>query len=108
MNTIDPRLLQAVAARLASARQNPPTVLRTLLQWTSIPLLLIVGAVGSAVLVFLTSPSGSGLTSHWPVGFAAMFLGAVLRDVGLARKVARLWLPQSHFIDWDKVNEFTA
>ena len=45
---IDPALLHAIAAKLASARLKPPTVIGILCHWSSIPLLFFVGG-GAAV-----------------------------------------------------------
>lgn len=104
----DAKLMQTVASHLAAARDNPPTIAGTLLKWPGTPLLLIVGAVGTAVLTLLVSGDGSELTSHWPLGFASMVFGAFLRDLGLARHVKRMWPPQSHFIDWSKVDQFKS
>jgi hypothetical protein len=95
-----------VASTLAGARKNPPTILRTLSKWPGTPLLLIVGVVGTTILAVLAHSDDSEFTSHWPLGFAAMFFGAFLRDLGLARRAKRFWLPQAHFIDWEKVDEF--
>lgn len=105
---VDPTLLHAVAAKLADARQNPPTVLRTLSKWPGTPMLVLIGVAGTAVLAFVAAPDDSALTSHWPLGFAAMIFGAFLRDLGLARRIKKLWAPQSHFIDWAKVDELTC
>ena len=101
----DPTLLRAVAAKLADARQTPPTVIGTLSKWPGTPMLVLIGVAGTVVLGFLTASDDSALTSHWPLGFAAMIFGAFLRDLGLARRVKKLWAPQSHFIDWAKVDE---
>lgn len=104
-STVDSTLLRAVAAILADARQNPPTVIRTLSKWPGTPMLVLTGVVGTVVLGLLAAPDDSTLTSHWPIGFAAMIFGAFLRDLGIARRAKRLWAPQSHFIDWAKVDE---
>lgn len=68
-------------------------------------MLVLVGIAGTAILTFLSDSSGSALMSHWPVGFAAMIFGAFLRDIGMARRVKKLWRPQSYFVDWAKVEE---
>jgi hypothetical protein len=41
------------------------------------------------------------------LAIAAFSFGAMCRDLGIAIRSVRFWLPQSHFIDWNKVNEFT-
>lgn len=106
IDTIDPKLLRLVATHLAAARRNPPTVVRTLSKWPGVPFLFLIGIVGTALLAMMANSPESPITSHWPVGLAAMVLGAMLRDLGTAVRVARLWKPQSHFIDWQKVDEF--
>ena len=103
--SIDPKLMHAVATRLADARTHPPTLVRTLTKWPGTPLLVLVGVVGTVVVAVLSTSSNSALTSHWTLGFAAMSFGAFLRDLGLARRVKRMWPPQSYFIDWEKVDE---
>ena len=107
LSAVDPALLRAVALKLADARQNPPTVLGTLSKWPGTPMLVLIGIAGTVVLGFLAASGDSALTSHWPLGFAAMIFGAFLRDLGLARRVKKLWAQQSHFIDWTKVDELT-
>lgn len=106
--SVDPLVLRAIAAKLADARQNPPTVMRALSKWPGTPLLVLIGVAGTTVLAFLAASGDSAITSHWPWGFAAMTFGAFLRDLGLARRVKKLWAPQSHFIDWAKVDELTS
>ena len=103
----DPKLLRLVASHLLTARQNPPTIISTLSRWPGTPSFLLVGILGTAVLAFMSSLPHSELTSHWPIGYACFVLGGLLRDFGLARRVKRLWKPQSHFIDWQKVDEFS-
>ena len=105
-HSIDPRLLNAVAERFAQTRRASPTVIGSLLLWPGTPLLVLTGVAGTAILAFFASVPGSEITAHFPIGLAAMVFGAVLRDIGLARRVKRLWPAQSHFIDWDKVDEF--
>jgi len=83
---VDPSLLSAVATTLAHARQNPPTVHRILFMWSSLPLLLLYGTVGTAVLLLIQS-----LDSHWPVGFAAMMFGVATASVlDVPKAVAKL------------------
>ncbi|MEM7560595.1 MAG: hypothetical protein AAF394_15845 [Planctomycetota bacterium] len=102
----DPEQLKLVAAQLSALRDNPPTVMRSLLTWPGTPLLLLVGAVGTAILAWLVVVSDQMLTSHWPIGIASLIFGAFLRDFGLARRVKNIWPAQSHFIDWEKVDQF--
>ena len=99
--------MRSVAIKLNSARQNPPTVIRTMTTWPGVPLLFIVGVVGTLLLSALTISENSVLTSHWPIGAACGVFGAILRDFGLARRVARVWPAQYEFINWDKVDEYT-
>ena len=103
---VDSQLMRSVATKLNTARKTPPTVIRTLTTWPGVSLLLVVGAVGTLGLAMLTTPENSPLTSHWPVGLACGVLGGILRDFGLARRVARIWPAQSEFIDWGKVDQF--
>lgn len=104
----DPAVLRAIAVRLAEAKANPPTMLGQLCRWPGAPALVLVGAIGTATLAYVAAATDSPFTSHWPLGFAAMTFGALLRDIGLARRSAKLWTPQTHFIDWQKVEEFTS
>ena len=106
--TVSPTLMRVVAKKLNAARDNPPTVMGTLGRLTSLPMLTLVGVVGTAILAMLSRQPGSAMSTHWPVGFACMIIGAALRDVGFARRAARLWPVQSEFIDWVKVNEFDS
>ena len=101
-----PEQLKLVATQLAGLRDNPPTVMRSLLTWPGTPLLLLVGVIGTAILAFLVFVSDQMLTSHWPIGIASMIFGACLRDFGLARRVKNIWPAQAHFIDWQKVERF--
>ena len=103
---IDAKQMQAVAVHLAAARSNPPTIASTLLKASGTPLLVVAGILGTGILLYLTREGIPPMTSHWPLGLAAMVFGAVLRDVGLAKRVKKSWPAQSHFIDWKKVEEF--
>jgi hypothetical protein len=105
---VDPEVLLGIATRLAAARQNPPTMFSLLTKWSGTPLLFLIGVVGTVVLVLLSDMPNSAITSEWVFGFAAFVSVAVLRDFGFARCASRLWKPQSHFIDWQKVDEFKA
>jgi hypothetical protein len=106
-DSVDPEGLHAVAARLAAARSTPPTVIGSLSQWRGTQMTMLVGVVGTAVLMYLANLPRLGVTAHFSIGLAAMVFGAVLRDIGLARRIKRTWPAQSHFIDWDKVDEFS-
>lgn len=105
-DAIDPKSLQLVATYLAAARQNPPTVLTTLWKSWGKPTSLLV-IVASLLLLVLLSTVDSTIT-YWFVALAGVLFGAVLRDVIIAVSIARLWRPQAYFIDWAKVDEFTA
>lgn len=100
-NQLDGELLKLTAKALVEARECPPTFLSTLFKWPGTPLLILMGVVGTAALWFLANESD--LTSHWPIGFAAMTFGAMLRDIGVARRIAKVWPTQSYFIDWRTV-----
>ena len=104
--SIDPKLLIAVAQQLAAARENPPTILSVLTTWPGTPLLVLVGTIGTAILIVMASIGDTGITNHWPLGFACFVIGACLRDFGTARRANRVWPPQTRFIDWRKVEEF--
>ncbi len=106
---LDPNLLRHVAIHLAEARNKPPTILGTLLKWPGTPLMATVGILGTAILACIASlADAGGLSSHWPISFAAFTLGCLLRDFGTARRMKRLWPSHSYFIHWQKVDEFTA
>lgn len=103
-NEIDPEILRRTALALAAAREQPPTLLGTLLKWPGTPLLVLMGILGSGTLLFLVVEESLSLSL--PIGFAAFVAGAVLRDFGIARRIAKGWSAQSHFIDWRKVEAF--
>lgn len=105
---VDPQLLIEIASALANSRKNPPTIRGALLKFPGTLGLILVGVAGTAILVLLTGGNGNALTSHWPLGFGAMMFGAFLRDLSSARRYKKLWSAESHFIDWKKVDEFTA
>lgn len=100
-NQLDAEMLKLIAKALLEARECPPTFLGILFKWPGTPLLILMGVVGTAALWFPANESG--LTSHWPIGFAAMTFGAMLRDIGVARRIAKVWRAQSYFIDWRTV-----
>lgn len=91
------RLLFVVVQKLTRARLKPPTVAGVLLGWTSLPLLAFVGIVSVAALVAL------GLPTPVPVLMAGMFLGAALRDVGMAFRTVRFWPIHQELFDWQKI-----
>jgi hypothetical protein len=105
---IDPELLRVVADRLAAARNTPPTVMSTLVKWPGTPLLVLFGVIGIAILMLLTERPDAAYLRSYVYLFAGIIPGAFLRDLGLARRVAKLWKPQSHFIDWHKVDVYTT
>ena len=104
--SVDTHLMRSVATNLNAARQNPPTVVRTMTTWPGVPLLFIVGVIGTLILAAISISDNSVLTSHWPIGVASAVFGAILRDFGLARRVARVWPAQCEFINWDKVDRY--
>ena len=106
--SFDPKLLTAIAVRLAEAKVNPPTVRGLLCKWPGTPTVVLVGVIGTATLANVVGSLDLPFASHVPVGFAMMSFGALLRDIGIARRSVKLWTPQSHFIDWQKVDEFTS
>ena len=85
------------ARKLRNFRINPPTLVGLLARWTG-PL-LAVGVAGTVILAVLPLPP------EWPIANAALFLGAMFRDIGIARRAAQTWPAQSRFIDWAKVDE---
>jgi hypothetical protein len=95
----------ATARKLKSARTNPPTFLGLLARWSSLPGLLAVGIAGTVGLAVMTQRPGGALTRDWPIAYASLFLGAILRDVGTARRGAKIWPAQARFIDWAKVDQ---
>ncbi|NQV27139.1 MAG: hypothetical protein HQ518_22560 [Rhodopirellula sp.] len=107
-DAIDPELLRKVAKRLAEARANPPTIMSTLLKWPGTPFLLLFGVLGTTILMVLANLPDSAISPVWIALFVGIVLGACLRDLGFARRIARLWIPQTHFIDWQKVDEHSV
>ena len=105
---VDPKLLHAVAVRLVSARNEPPTVRGVLFAWPGTPLLVLTGVVATVAIGWLASVPGSTFSVENAVAVGAFFLGAAVRDFRFARRAARLWKPQLHFIDWRKVEAYAA
>ena len=91
------RQLRVVLDKLTRARLTPPTVVSLLFAWSSLPLLTLVGVVSVVALFAL------GLPTVVPTLMAGVFLGAALRDVGIARRAARLWPIQQELFDWPKI-----
>lgn len=91
------RQLRMVLDKLARARLKPPTVVSLLFAWSSPPLLLLVGIVSVLLLIAV------GLPTIVPTLMAGVFLGAALRDVGIARRAARLWPIHNELYDWPKI-----
>ncbi|MCY2987210.1 MAG: hypothetical protein NTY19_04990 [Planctomycetota bacterium] len=96
MNKND-RQVRMVLDKLTTARLKPPTVVSLLFAWHSLPLLTLMGIVGVLILVAVDVPS--------PVTMlvVGMLVGAALRDVGIARRAARLWPIQEELFDWQKI-----
>lgn len=107
ISNVNPAILRTLAAKYSKARISPPTVLRTLCTWPRLPGLAIVGTVSTATIGYLSQVPDSGISTHWIVGCAAIFVGAACRDIGLAIRVVRFWPAHSQFIDWNKVDEFS-
>ena len=108
LDAIDPELLHKVAKRLSDARANPPTIMSTLSNWPGTPFLLLFGVLGTTILMALANQPDSPISPVWIALFVSIVLGACLRDLGLARRIARLWIAQTHFIDWQKVDEHSV
>jgi hypothetical protein len=89
--------LRMVLDKLTRARLKPPTIVSLLFVWSSLPLLTLVGVVGILLLIAVDVPT--------PVTMlvAGMLLGAALRDVGIARRAARLWPIHNGLFDWQKI-----
>lgn len=98
MNRND-RLVRLFIRKLTQARNKPPTVLSLLLTWPGFPLLFIVGVASVAILSSLDLPAAV------PLLMAGVFIGAALRDLGLALKSVRLWPVQRELLDWQKVDD---
>jgi hypothetical protein len=96
MNQND-RLQRVLVGKLTMARHRPPTITRLLLHWSSLPGLTLVGVVGVAALVAL------GIPSPVPMLVVGIFLGAALRDAGIARRTVRFWPIQQELFDWPKI-----
>lgn len=103
---VEPKLLHLVAARFKGLQEKPPTFLSLLVRWPGTPLRLLLGIAVAVALGYLARKPDSIITINWSIAFVSFVAGAVLRDVAIARQVQRLWPPQSHFIDWQKVEEF--
>ena len=106
-NSPTPELMRSVAAKLKRFQDNPPTLFSVLSTWPGLPLLLIAGAFGTALLVYFSSQPDSQITSHWPIGVAAMVFGAALRDFAVARRFVSSWTAHQQFIDWKEVDKYT-
>ena len=91
------RQVRMVLDKLTTARLKPPTVVSLLFAWSSLPLLTLVGIVCVLLLIAV------GLPTIVPTLMAGVFLGAALRDVGIARRAARLWPIQKELFDWPKI-----
>ena len=91
------RQLRVVINKLTTARLKPPTLVSLLFAWSSLPLLMLVGIVCVLLLIAVDVPSP---VTTLVVG---MFLGAALRDLGIARRAACLWPIQKELFDWPKI-----
>ncbi len=91
------RQLRVVINKLTRARLKPPTIVSLLFAWRSLPLLTLVGIVCVLLLIAV------GLPTIVPTLMAGVFLGAALRDAGIARRAARLWPIQQELFDWPKI-----
>jgi hypothetical protein len=101
-------IASAIARKLKDARTNPPTFWSQLLRWSSLLGLLAVGIAGTVALAVMSLQSGGAFPRDWPIAYAALFLGAICRDIGIARRTTRAWAAQTPFIDWAKVDEAAA
>ena len=97
MNRND-RLQLVIVRKLIRARLKPPTIASLLLLWPSLPGLAFVGVVSVVALVAL------GLPSPVSILIAGMFLGAALRDVGIAVRAARYWPIRQDLFDWRRID----
>lgn len=104
-DNVDPEVLHQIALRLDAARLKPPTIVGSLGHWSGLPRFLMLGALGVASLYWVNETQELSFGSHGPALLAGVIVGSVLRDVTLARRFVLLWKPQSHFIDWKKVEE---
>ncbi len=95
------RLLRMCLQKLNKARLRPPTVLRLLLHWSSLPLLVPLGVASVVVLDAL------GLPSPIAALMAGICLGAALRDLGIALRAVRFWPIQRDLFDWQKIDALT-
>ena len=91
------RLQQRIVQRLIKARLKPPTTIRMLLHWASLPLLTAVGVASVVALVAVNAPTPMTMF------FAGMVIGAALRDLGIFIRLARSWPIQKDLFDWQKI-----
>jgi hypothetical protein len=83
-------------------RTKPPRILPTLLKFRSLPGLMLVGVLGTAVLVGIQYPT-PGVTL-----FIGVFIGAAARDLGLAINLKKSWPVLSQLLDWSKIEEIAG
>lgn len=102
------RQLHVMARRLQRARNKPPTFFRILFHWSSLPGMFGVGALMVLYFNYIDKVSNSALPSYLTVAAISFVFGAMVRDVGVARRVATTWPSQREFIDWDKVDAFVG
>ena len=91
------RLQQRIVRKLIKARLKPPTTIRMLLHWASLPLLAVVGVVGVAAMAAVDAPCPMTMF------FAGIVTGAALRDLGIFIRAARSWPIQEELLDWQKI-----
>jgi len=103
---VDVPMMRLIAIKLSNSRQNPPTVFRTLTTWPGVPLMALFGILGMLALTLLAMADGWILKSQLPIGLACFVFGAIVRDIGYARRATRIWPVQAEFINWDKVDQF--
>jgi hypothetical protein len=95
----DNALLRRVIRRLLLWRTRPPTIVRILFSWRSVPLFAILGFTAALLYFFLD------LSREFILFDLGMCFGVVLRDIGLARITARLWPLQEPLFDWNKIED---
>ena len=83
-------------------RDQPPTVWR---QWAlasrSHAILFIIFSLGSIFLYLEVAPSAGYF-------YAGIGIGAVLRDIGRFRAVARIWPALSQVLNWQLIDDLLA
>ena len=105
----DDEIMLAASRRLAEQfkrwQSTPPTLASALFARNGFMVLFAAGIIGTAVLTYFVWQSQGALTMHWPVGVAALIVGAMLREFGTVRSFVRTWPAYRNLIDWEKVDE---